>query len=613
MAARFRLRAPELVEGDWLNTGGQRLSLEDLRGKIVILDFWTFCCINCLHVLDELRELEEQFDDVLVVVGVHSPKFAHEAELSAVEAAVRRYEVSHPVLNDPQMHTWQQYAVRAWPTLAVIDPEGFIVAQHSGEGHGHALAALLEELVAEHSAKGTLRRGDSPYVPPLPPESAFSFPAKVIAAAGGFAVADAGNHRVVFVGEDLSEPVRVMGTGTRGLVDGDDPQFSEPNGLCLLPSEVAAAVGYDLIVADTVNHVLRGVDTRTGRTQTIAGTGRQWMQGDGMGGDSGAALDTSLSSPWDVVWWPALGEVVIAMAGIHQLWSFDPRSKTVRALAGTTNEGLVDGVADQAWFAQTSGLAVDGEQLWFVDSETSSLRSLSAAGMVTTHIGTGLFDFGYVDGAASEARLQHPLGLCVLPDGSIAIADTYNSAVRRYDPQTREVTTMARGLAEPSGLLVDGETLIVVEANAGRLVRLPLSSEVTRHAGQALRTQRPATTLRPGTLALSVVFSPPAGQKLDDRYGPSTQLVVSASPPELLASGAGTFQDLSAQLEIADLRDRGISHGVLHVSARAASCDDTGVEFPACHVHQQDWGVPVVLDEAGQEKLNLLLAGLAEE
>ena len=179
MTQRHRVRAAALTgDGGWINTGGELLSLASLRGKIVILDFWTFCCVNCLHVLDELRPLEDKYRDVLVVIGVHSPKFVHEADHDAVLAAVDRYDVHHPVLDDPTLSTWQSYAVRAWPTLAVIDPEGYVVAQHSGEGHAHALDVLIAELIAEHESKGTLHRGDGPYVAPAPVARTFRFPAK---------------------------------------------------------------------------------------------------------------------------------------------------------------------------------------------------------------------------------------------------------------------------------------------------------------------------------------------------------------------------------------------------------------------------------------------------
>jgi thiol-disulfide isomerase/thioredoxin len=596
--ARGRVRAPELTGRRWLNTGGRPLGLADLRGRFVLLDFWTFCCVNCLHVLDELRPLEERWGDVLVVVGVHSPKFVHEGRPEAVEAAVERYRVEHPVLDDPDLATWRAYAVRAWPTLALVDPEGYVVAQLSGEGHAHALDALLAELVAEHEAKGTLRRGDAPYEPPPPAATALRFPAKAVALpGGGFLVADAGRHSLAVLADDGETLLRRIGSGDPGLTDGGpgEARFSEPNGLALLPAEVAAAAGYDVVVADTVNHALRGVRLADGSVTTLAGGLGQWMQGDGV---------DRLTSPWDVAWHG--GRVWIAMAGNHQLWTYDPATGRVEVAAGTTNEGLVDGDLADAWFAQTSGLAADGESLWLADSETSSLREVRN-GTVRTHVGSGLFDFGHVDGPATEALLQHPLGLAVLPDGSVAVADTYNGAVRRYDPARAVVETLATGLAEPSGLLVadGGATLVVVESAAHRLTRVPVPREARRLDGARLRTQRPPTELAPGPIELAVVFEPPPGQHLDDRYGPSTHVVVSSTPPGLLAEGAGAGPELVRRIVLSADHDG----GVLHVSARAASCDDDS-EHAACHVHQQDWGVPVRIAAGAPARLALTLAGL---
>src|SRR4051794_25517466 len=315
-----RVRAPELRGRGWLNTGGRDLSLADLRGKVVLLDFWTFCCINCLHVLDELRPLESAYGDVLVTVGVHSPKFEHEADPAALAAAVERYDVHHPVLDDPELVTWQQYAVRAWPTLVVVDPEGYVVAQLSGEGHAHSLESLIGELVREHEAKGTLHRGDGPYIAPPQPASALRFPGKAIGLPGGtWLVSDSGHHSLVELAADAETVVRRIGSGQRGLADGgpDEAAFSEPQGVVLLPDEVRGWVGYDVVVADTVNHALRGVRLADGNVTTVAGTGHQWMQGDPRPLESTPFVP--LSSPWDVVWSPALHEVVIAMAGIHQL------------------------------------------------------------------------------------------------------------------------------------------------------------------------------------------------------------------------------------------------------------------------------------------------------
>lgn len=594
-----RVRAPELAgRGGWLGTG-DALSLAALRGRFVLLDFWTFCCVNCLHVLDELRPLEEEYADVLTVLGVHSPKFTHEADHEALVAAVDRYEVAHPVLDDPDLTTWQAYGVRAWPTLTLIDPEGYVVAQFSGEGHGHALRALLDELVPEHEARGTLRRGDTPYTPPEPVPTTLRFPGKVVLLPSGtFLVSDTRNHSLVELAADLETVVRRIGSGERGMVDGTPQQarFSEPQGLVMLPTVVAAQVGYDVVVADTVNHALRGVRLVDGVVTTLAGTGRQWMQGDGT---------DALSSPWDVAWFE--GRVWVAMAGIHQLWTYEPHSGEVAVAAGTTNEGLRDGVLEGAWFAQPSGLAAYGDVLWLADAETSALRGV-IAGQVETVVGTGLFDFGLRDGPADKALFQHPLGVAVLPDGSVAVCDTYNDAVRRFDPVTGEVSTLVTGVREPSDAVVDGEHLVVVESAAHRLTRVPLGAAAVPVDEFAHQTQRPVTEIAPGQVELAVVFEPPPGQKLDERYGPPTRLLVSATPPALLREGDGREPSLTRTLSV----DGAVGDGVLHVAAMAASCEDDagpGSGHAACHVHQQDWGVPVRVVEGGRTRLELILSG----
>ncbi len=218
---RPRVRAPELRGRGWLNTGGENLRLSELRGRFVLLDFWAFCCINCLHVLDELRPLEEKYAGELVVVGVHSPKFVHEADPDALAAAVERYEVEHPVLDDPDLVTWQAYTARAWPTLVLVDPEGYVVAQYAGEGHAHAISALVTELREVHLAQGTLQPGDSPYVRPVPQTGDLAFLAKAVALPdGGFLVADAGHHSLAELLPDGETLVRRIGSGSRGLQDG---------------------------------------------------------------------------------------------------------------------------------------------------------------------------------------------------------------------------------------------------------------------------------------------------------------------------------------------------------------------------------------------------------
>ena len=587
MAPHVRVRAPELVgRGGWINTAGN--DAPDLTGKIILLDFWTFCCANCLHVLDELRELEAEFADVLVTVGVHSPKFAHEADHDALIAACERYGVHHPVIDDPDLTTWKAFAVRAWPTLTVVDPAGYIAAQMSGEGHVHGLRSLLTELVVEFDAKGALRRGDSPYVAPEPEPTELRFPGKVIGLPGGtYLVSDTSHHSIVELAEDAATVLRRFGSGERGFADGASglARFNEPQGVLLLDDSTA-------LVADTVNHALREIDLATGDVRTVADT---------RGGD----LETTVQvSPWDLAWDAERAQVIVAAAGIHQLWSYDPASGKFDQWAGTTNEGLVDGPLAEAWFSQPSGLATAADgRIWIADSESSALRYVDGEGVVSV-VGQGLFDFGLRDGDAAQALLQHPLGVTALPDGSIAISDTYNGAIRRYNPADGQVSTLITGLKEPSDALVtrDGD-LLVVESAAHRLTRVKLPEEALRVEATAYRTQRPATEVASGELELEVVFEPPPGEKMDDRYGPSTFVKISASPPELLQGGAGGTVELGRTLKL----NPEITEGVLHVSAKAASCDDG--EFPACHLHQQDWGIPVRLVEGATNRLALILRG----
>jgi hypothetical protein len=254
--------------------------------------------------------------------------------------------------------------------------------------------------------------------------------------------------------------------------------------------------------------------------------------------------------------------------------------------------------------AQPSGLAADGDRLWFVDSESSSLRYVESASTgyrVKTVIGHGLFDFGHRDGLAADALLQHPLGLVVLADGRVAIADTYNGAIRAYDPSTDEVRTLATGLTEPSGLVVAGGDLLVVESAAHRLASVAITAGdligTTQH-----RTQRPTTEVE-ASLELQVLFTPPPGQKLDERYGPASRLNVTATPPQLLIEGEGRTSALHRRLRL----DPAVGDGVLHVAATAASCEDG--DNAACHIHQQDWGIPIRVVDGAVDRLQIALSG----
>lgn len=478
--APMAVRAPDFrPELDWINTGGRKRSLADFRGRVLLLDFWTYGCVNCLHLVPVLHEVERHFAaDELAVVGVHSGKFLAERETANVARACERLGVRHAVVNDRQFRTWREYAVRAWPTLVVVSPDGYVLSHRSGETTAARLVPALRSVVEEARTAGKLRGAaplplEADLAPPAP--GVLRFPAKVHAALDGrLFVADTGHHRVLEVevepGGAAGRVVRAFGSGRAGWADGaaGEAEFRAPHGL-------AAASG-TLYVADTGNHLVRAVDLSNGRVTTVAGVGEQAGQGQ----RGGPARETPLGSPWDLL--RADGVLHVAMAGLHQVWRIDPAADRAEPYVGSGAEGLHDAEPARAALAQPSGLATDGGSLFIADAEASAVRRATPGGETETVVGTGLFDFGDRDGTGDEARLQHALGLAWWEaERALLVADTYNHRVRRVDPATREARAFAgggrRGFAdgaaadarfwEPGGVTVaaDGTRAYVTDTN----------------------------------------------------------------------------------------------------------------------------------------------------
>lgn len=465
---RPRVPAPEIASGeDWLNSAGP-LKLESLRGRIVVLDFWTLCCINCIHTLPDLAKLEAKYPGILVVIGVHSPKFEHEKKTEAIKKAVLKYEIKHPIINDADHKVWKRFRVNAWPTLVVIDPEGNVVARGSGEGLHDALDKLIGELIKEYRPKKILKEDPIDFKLVKREATPLFFPGKVLADGPGkrLFIADSTHHRIVITTLD-GEKIAVVGNGQDGLKDGnfETAMFSDPQGMAL--------IGDTLYVADRKNHSIRAVDLKKQTVKLVAGTGEQDRRGRFIGG---AALKTGLNSPWDLL--VVKDKIFIAMAGHHQIWTYDPKAEMVEPYAGDGSEDIVDGPLDRSAFAQPSGLTHDGKNLYVADSETSSIRSLPLNGMgdVTSLVGEGLFEFGDKDGIGKDVRLQHPLAV-IYHEGLLYVADTYNSKIKVIDPKTRSCFTFkgsgpewkGKTFDEPAGLsLADGK-LYVADTNNHRI------------------------------------------------------------------------------------------------------------------------------------------------
>jgi thiol-disulfide isomerase/thioredoxin len=478
--------APGLQGGiAWLNTASP-LSMEDLRGRVVLLDFWTLCCINCIHTLPDLAKLEAKYPGVLVVIGVHTPKFENEKLTESIKKAVLRYEVKHPVVNDADMKIWRRYGVRSWPTLVLVDPDGNYYGQISGEGAFEVLDFHIGKLVKEHRANKTLK--ETPINFALFKEekqTPLYFPGKVLAdaASNRLFIADSTHHRIVIT--DLTgKKIAIAGAGKDGLKDGgfDVAQFSDPQGMTL--------GGETLYVADRKNHVIRALDLKNQTVKTVAGivtkdktTGELIGQQDRESRfTSGPALEVGLNSPWDLLLHD--GVMYVAMAGHHQIWTYEPAKSRVEPYAGNGREDLEDGPLGRSSFAQPSGLATDGKYVYVADSEISAIRAvpIGGKGEVKTLVGEGLFEYGDVDGKGKKVRLQHALGVQVY-QGKLYVADTYNSKIKVItpdvdNPDNTECATWlgdppgwlkAKMFDEPAGMSIAGDTMYVADTNNHRI------------------------------------------------------------------------------------------------------------------------------------------------
>jgi len=499
-----RLEVPEFPRGlEWLNTSGPLKLKTDLKGKFVLLDFWTYCCINCMHILPELKKAEKAYPNNLVVIGVHSAKFDTEKDTANIKEAILRYEIEHPVINDADHRVWRTYGIEAWPSLLLIDPEGNAVWFHSSELTFADFEPILKKGIEYYREKMLLDETPLHFElaahtqQPTP----LRFPGKILAdeATSRLFISDSNNNRIVISGLD-GKLQSTIGSGASGAADGDftRAQFNKPQGMALR--------GDTLYVADTENHLIRECDLKNQTVKTIAGTGVQgrnpWLGLDGVGPFDqmperfvGPPRGSALNSPWDL--WVHKTDLFIAMAGPHQIWKMKLDGSEIGPFAGNGREDIVDGPllpprpfqTRFASFAQPSGLTSDGKVMYVADSEGSSIRLVpfDPSGKVRTIVGSAhitagrLFEFGDVDGKGNDVRLQHALGV-VYHDNMLYVADTYNNKIKQIELKNRAAKTIAgtgkpgRSDAdgtfdEPSGLTYAGNKLYVADTN-NHLIRV---------------------------------------------------------------------------------------------------------------------------------------------
>ena len=529
---RARVRAPEIQGGrGWLNTD-KPLSIEALKGKVVLLDFWTYGCINCIHIIPDLKKLETKYANQLVVIGIHSAKFQNEKETENIRHIILRYEIEHPVYNDSEFAVWQSYGVRAWPTQVLIDPAGYVVGAASGEGNYDIIDQAVAKLVDEFRKRGELNEEplklvlERAKVGDLP----LAFPGKIVAdaATDRLFIADSNHNRIVVTKLD-GTLVETIGTGEVGAADGafDKATFHRPQGLALS--------GDTLYVADTENHLIRRVNLKSRNVETIAGTGQQshdYFQ-------TGPARRIALSSPWEL---QLVGNTLyIAMAGPHQIWKLDLDKDAVSTFAGSGREARLDGALVEAGFAQPSGMAVIGQTLYVADSESNIIRAIDIPlAHVKTLVGGDLFEFGDVDGTGDEVRLQHPLGLLAYGD-NLLIADTYNHKIKELDPRKQKVTSLF-GTGKPGQ--VDGKSPSFYEPGGLALANGKLYvADTNNHAIRVvdLKTKQ-ASTLRINGL------TPPATNRSPSETSAAPNAEEIKTAPQQLKAGPNATLEIDAEL-----------------------------------------------------------------
>ena len=415
------IRAPAFQEGlTWLNS--KPLVLSEFKGKYLLLDFFTFGCINCLNNLNTIKKLHERFGDELVVIGVHTGKFSHEKELDALKEALLRYEITYPVVNDAEHVIADAYAARGWPTTILVDNRGYIAHHASGEQkllewNGRLSSCGLSAKYKKNNTSSNTK--------------VLSFPQKVLATPDFLAVANTNKNEVWL--SDYEGNVYETITVER-------PMGMAYQGNILYICE-----------ADTVSEY--NVTTKSKQT-----------------------LIDNLRNPYDIV--IKNNRMIVALAGSHLINVYDVKTKSLLESYGNKFEALRDGKAEECQLAQPSSLTQIDDITYFIDAESSSLRKVENKA-ISTLIGEGLYTYG--DSNSGEILLQHPQALCagIMGDGCgggrLFIADTFNNKVKAYFPDDNSMMTLLEELNEPSGISKKGCELFITNTNAHEIVVFDLS------------------------------------------------------------------------------------------------------------------------------------------
>lgn len=442
----------------------------DLRGRVVLLYFWSGSLIHARALLAELKPIEARFPEGLVLLGVHVPRYPAEVDDAMVLKHINRNYIRHPVLNDRQHRLYRAFGLPGLPASVLLDAHGRIHGVYPGERRADELELTIDTLIGEAREARILQ-----LAPPLPvrrpePKTALNFPCGLAASEQRLYIADSGRNRVL---ESTFDGVitRRFGCGNAGLWDGVEHEcgMQLPQAVCM--------TGDRLYVADTGNQVVRRVNLISGQVETLIGNGQLGRE---PRPQLSEARELPLSFPLGLA--VAQDRLYMAMSGIHQIWSFglglNPAQFGVPS--GSGRIGSDDGYADQASFCEPQALAVSRDTLYVLDSGSGALRSIRLAdGIVNTLLPGHPHESGDADGPGGTARMQYPRAMAFDPQRNVLwIADSYNGKLKVYSIVKRELKTLALNyrFSNPGGLAVGGGALFIADTDAHELLRLDLKT-----------------------------------------------------------------------------------------------------------------------------------------
>ncbi|UCC55102.1 MAG: redoxin domain-containing protein [Gammaproteobacteria bacterium] len=462
-----QIPAPEFPQSlEWFNTD-KPVNLEACLGKVVLLNFSTYCSLQCINRLQDLEFLKNKYHDNVRIIGIHIPRFPGERTTIHLQKAIARHNIEHPIINDMNQRVTKLFGIRQPHALVVIDTKGNIKGATSRLDKRHKLDKITGQLLCK-----TDRHVAVPDTPDPSREcgiaaNALAYPGRIHVTNKRVFIADSGNNRIIETTTG-GHVLHQFGSSDAGFIDGHgtDAAFSNPQGMLLLDEY--------LYVADSGNHAIRRIHLQSDEVITIAGTGKP----------GNPPQSSHFSNPREVNLNAPCGlalkgnNIYIAMSGTNQIWALSLLTNIMEVIAGSGDKDLVDGISHLASFAQPSALSIMGNTLYVADAESSAIRAVDLdTRNVRTLVGGGLRNYGYNDGFATDAKLQYPLDLDADQRKKLLwVADTYNNKIRKIELGNNLVSsvTVDYPLHQPAGLAFSEDTLYIANTNLHEIVRIDL-------------------------------------------------------------------------------------------------------------------------------------------